>query len=247
VVHPGNFFIDTWLSRSNDGGRTFTDTRVSHDSWDPTINPPISRSGAFIGDYQGLVADCSNTIPFVNDTHLANAASRDPDFDVGDLRSPFQEVISWRVPNTSAFGGGECRSPQPPAGPGGGQGPGAGGPTTTVASGLAISRRRVRISRSGSASIRVRCRSAATCRGRLDLFRFIARRGQPARRITVGSHRFRLPAGAKGVVRVRIRIKQRILARRLGRLNVIAAARARFADGRSARASARVTLLPARR
>ncbi|MDP8970555.1 MAG: glycoside hydrolase, partial [Actinomycetota bacterium] len=57
VRHPGNFFIDTWLSRSTDGGQTFTDVRVSHDAWDPTVNPPISRSGEFIGDYQGLVAD----------------------------------------------------------------------------------------------------------------------------------------------------------------------------------------------
>jgi Neuraminidase (sialidase) len=102
VVHPGNFFIDTWLSRSNDGGRTFSDTRVSHDSWDPTINPPISDSGQFIGDYQGLVADCSNAIPFVNDTHLANAASRDPNFDAGEPRSVFQEVFSWRVPASRA-------------------------------------------------------------------------------------------------------------------------------------------------
>ena len=31
--HPGNFFIDTWLSRSNNGGATWKDSRVSHDSW----------------------------------------------------------------------------------------------------------------------------------------------------------------------------------------------------------------------
>ena len=81
--HPGNFFIDTFLSRSGDGGSTWKDTRVSHDSWDPSINPPISGSGEFIGDYQGLVADDCSAIPFVNDTHLANDPSRDPRFDRG--------------------------------------------------------------------------------------------------------------------------------------------------------------------
>jgi hypothetical protein len=251
VVHPGNFFIDTWLSRSNDGGRTFADTRISHDSWDATINPPISDSGAFIGDYQGLVADCSNAIPFVNDTHLANAAGRDPGFDAGEPRSVFQEVFSWRVPNTSEFGGGPCPAnppaPAPPAPPGPiGQG-GIGTPTTSVASGLAISRRKVRISRSGVASIRVKCRSAAVCRGRLDLFRFITKGGQPPTRITVGSRRFRLAGGRKGVVRVRIHSAQRRLASRRGRLRVVTVAKATFAGGGTGRASESVTLLPARR
>ncbi|MEA2143007.1 MAG: hypothetical protein QOI64_1437 [Solirubrobacteraceae bacterium] len=103
--HPGNFFIDTWLARSNDRGGSWQETRVSHDSWDPSINPPISGSGEFIGDYQGLVADDCYAIPFVNDTHLANAPSRDPDFDRGRPRSPYQEIVTWRVPNTSSYGG----------------------------------------------------------------------------------------------------------------------------------------------
>ncbi len=102
---PDNFYIDTYLSRSNDGGQTFTDVRVSHDLWDPSINPPISPSGEFIGDYQGLVADDCNAIPFVNDTHLANDPSRDPDFDAGEPRSEFQQVFSWRVPNAAQYGG----------------------------------------------------------------------------------------------------------------------------------------------
>lgn len=103
--HPGNFFIDTWLARSNDGGETWREQRLSHDSWDPTINPPISGSGDFIGDYQGLVADSCHAIPFVNDTHLANDPGRDPLFDLGLPRSEFQEVFDWRVPNRPRFGG----------------------------------------------------------------------------------------------------------------------------------------------
>jgi hypothetical protein len=104
-AHPGNFFIDTFLSRSNDDGATWKDSRVSHDSWDPSINPPISPSGEFIGDYQGLVADNCVAEPFVNDTHLANDPSRDPLFDLGKPRSPFQQVFSSLVPNISAYGG----------------------------------------------------------------------------------------------------------------------------------------------
>jgi hypothetical protein len=103
--HPGNFFIDTFLSRSNDGGVTFKDTRVSHDMSDPSINPPISPSGDFYGDYQGLVADDCSAIPFVNDTHLANDPARMPGFDRGEPRSPFQQVFSYTVPNVAKYGG----------------------------------------------------------------------------------------------------------------------------------------------
>jgi hypothetical protein len=102
---PDNFFIDNFLARSNDGGTTWQEVRLSHDMWDPSINPPISGSGEFIGDYQGLVADDCFAIPFVNDTHLANDPFRDPDFDRRLPRSPFQEAISYRVPNRERFGG----------------------------------------------------------------------------------------------------------------------------------------------
>jgi hypothetical protein len=46
----------------------------------------------------------------VNDTHLANEPSRDPAFDDDEPASEFQEVFSWRVPNTPAFGGAEPSS-----------------------------------------------------------------------------------------------------------------------------------------
>jgi hypothetical protein len=113
-VHPGNFFVDTVLARSNDGGRTFRETRLTHDSWDPSLNPPISPSGQFIGDYEGLVADDCFAIPFVNDAHLGNDASRDPQFDRGKPRTPFQQIVAWRVPNLPAFGGRrqECAVPR---------------------------------------------------------------------------------------------------------------------------------------
>ena len=89
---PANYFIDTWLARSEDGGRTFTDSRVSQRNWDPAVNAPTSVSGKFIGDYQGLVADDEVAIPFWNDTQLAALPEGDPE------RSPYQEVFAARVP-----------------------------------------------------------------------------------------------------------------------------------------------------
>ena len=96
---PSNFFIDTYLSRSNDGGRHFRDVRVSQRSWDPRVNPPISPSGEFIGDYQGLVADDKVAIAFWNDTQFASLPRSHPDY------SPYQEVVAGRVANTPANGG----------------------------------------------------------------------------------------------------------------------------------------------
>lgn len=89
---PANYFIDTWLARSEDGGRTFTDRRVSQRNWDPAVNAPTSVSGKFIGDYQGLVADDEVAIPFWNDTQLAALPEGDRE------HSPYQEVFAARVP-----------------------------------------------------------------------------------------------------------------------------------------------------
>jgi hypothetical protein len=91
---PSDFFIDTYLSRSNDGGTTWTDTRVTSAMSDPRINPPIDGGGNyFYGDYQGLVADDSCAVPFWNDTHLANLTPTNSKY------SPWQEVFSARIPN----------------------------------------------------------------------------------------------------------------------------------------------------
>ncbi|MEY2514722.1 MAG: hypothetical protein QOJ89_2080 [bacterium] len=92
---PANYFIDTYLARSEDGGRTFTDRRASQRMWDPAINAPTSGSGKFIGDYQGLVADDDVAIPFWNDTQLNNLPKSDPEY------SPYQEVFAARVLNGS--------------------------------------------------------------------------------------------------------------------------------------------------
>jgi hypothetical protein len=134
---PDNFYVDTYLSRSSDGGATFTDHRLSHDMSSPEFNAPVSGSGLFFGDYQGLVTDACFTIPFFQDAHLANdefldpGPERDPDFDDGYPSSPYQEVFSWRVPNTETFGGSgvDCEAfPEEPTRiSGGGQVPGSNG------------------------------------------------------------------------------------------------------------------------
>ena len=92
---PSNYYIDTWLARSEDGGLTFTDRRASSRMWDPAVNAPTSVSGKFIGDYQGLVADDDVAIPFWNDTQLNNLPKTDKEY------SPYQEVFAARVPNGS--------------------------------------------------------------------------------------------------------------------------------------------------
>jgi hypothetical protein len=96
---PNNFFIQTYLSRSNDGGKTWTDSKVGHMLWDPHLNPPVSGSGLFIGDYQGLVADDDVAIPFWNDTQYANLPATDPAY------SQWQEVSAARISNARAQGG----------------------------------------------------------------------------------------------------------------------------------------------
>jgi hypothetical protein len=109
---PQNFYIDTFFARSNDKGDTWQETRVTRSMWDPSINPPISPSGEFIGDYEGLAVNDCFAYPFWQDTTLANLPPSDP------AHSPYQEVFSARIPNTTEFGG------QPVAGvrcPDGGQ------------------------------------------------------------------------------------------------------------------------------
>jgi len=103
---PSDFFIDTYLARSENGGGNWVETRVTQAMSDPRINPPIDGAGNyFYGDYQGLVADTTCAMPFWNDTHLANLPTTDVNF------SPWQEVFSARIPNGSAScprGGSSC-------------------------------------------------------------------------------------------------------------------------------------------
>ena len=189
--HPGNFFIDNFLARSNDGGATWTETRLSHDSWDPSINPPISSSGEFIGDYQGLVADDCFAISYANDTHLANDPARDPDFDAGLPRSVFQELFAWRLPNTRDFGGTRSRD----CGRGGGRDHHVGRGGKPIA---AVRGARVPVQRAGYVAVGLRCaKGGRACAGKLNLL-------AEAPLGHLGSTRFRIKSGtgAKALVRL---------------------------------------------
>ena len=75
---------------------------------DPRVNPPISVSGQFIGDYQGIAADDDVAIPFWNDTQLANLPRTDRAY------SRWQEVLDARIPNDALHGGPGCRDHRPP-------------------------------------------------------------------------------------------------------------------------------------
>ena len=90
---PNDFFLGEYLSRTNDGGKTWKDVRVDHRMWDPRIHPPISPSGQFIGDYQGIAADDKVAIPFWNDTQGAALRKGSKGY------SPWQEVYAARIPN----------------------------------------------------------------------------------------------------------------------------------------------------
>ena len=76
--------------------------------WDPRVNPPISTSGQFIGDYQAIVADDNVAIPFWNDTQLSNLAKSKKRY------SRWQEVFSARIPNDALHGGPGCRDRRAP-------------------------------------------------------------------------------------------------------------------------------------
>src|SRR3954469_6907387 len=104
-----NFFMDPFLRRANDGGKTFKDARVGRRMWDPRLNPPISVSGEFIGDYQGIAADDSVAIPFWNSTQDNSLPASNKE------HSQYQEVYSARIPNSKQFGGPGCRDKRAPS------------------------------------------------------------------------------------------------------------------------------------
>jgi hypothetical protein len=221
--HPGNYFIDNFLARSNDGGATWTETRLTHDTWDPSINPPISGSGEFIGDYQGLVADGCFAISYANDTHLANDPGRDPDFDAGLPRSQFQEVFAWRLPNTSEFGGTRSRD----CGRGDDDDDNGGGDNGNgsddddrgrPAAAIAIVGRQLRVQRGGYVAVGLRCPAGASraCAGKLSL-----RGGKRVGRL--GATRFRIRSGTSAHAIVRLSRSGFRLIRKRGSVRLLAA------------------------
>jgi hypothetical protein len=215
---PQDYYIDTYFGRSNDKGAHWHEVRVTKSMWDPAINPPLSTSGQFIGDYQGIAATDCAAFPFWQDTTLANLPTSDPAY------SQWQEVFSADIPNTTDLGGTLS----------GGQLPGrctqkAISRTPAAIGGrFVISRRAVKLARNGTIPVRVSCRTPLGCDGLLTLSVRQRASGAARRRIVnrkLGSHRFAIPTRRRNfLIRVKanragIRLVQRL---RKARVNAVA-------------------------
>jgi hypothetical protein len=95
-LDPSGTFADEWLASSGDGGVTWSEERLSHDSWDPAIGAPHSPTGDLLGDHQALAADRCGALALAADSHRANAASRDRDFDHGRGSVAVPQLYAWR-------------------------------------------------------------------------------------------------------------------------------------------------------
>jgi hypothetical protein len=101
-LDPAGTFVDEWLASSRNGGETWRERRLSHDSWDPAVGAPRSPTGDLLGDHQALVAAGCTVVALAADPHLA-AERRDRDFDQGMPRSAVPQLFAWR-----RGGGGRC-------------------------------------------------------------------------------------------------------------------------------------------
>jgi hypothetical protein len=90
-------FVDAWLATSRDGGGSWRERRLSHDSWDPAIGAPRSATGDLLGDHQALVARGCAAVAMAADPHLANARERDRDFDQRLPRATTPQLFAWTV------------------------------------------------------------------------------------------------------------------------------------------------------
>jgi hypothetical protein len=96
-LDPANTFADEWLASSDDRGATWTETRLSHDSWDPAIGAPRSPTGDLLGDHQAIVADRCSIVALAADPHLANPPGRDHGFDRFLPRTERPQLFAWLV------------------------------------------------------------------------------------------------------------------------------------------------------
>jgi hypothetical protein len=64
-LDPANHDIDTWQAESTNDGTSWRTFRISTRSWNPDL--AFFRSGAFIGDYNGLAASTTAVYPVWTD------------------------------------------------------------------------------------------------------------------------------------------------------------------------------------
>ena len=114
---------------------------------------------------------------------------------------------------------------------------------------MSLSGRAVRLTRRGFARLRMGClagEQAGPCTGRVTLRSVAMVRVSQRRRVMLGSKRFRIAAGSRGVVAVKLSGRHRRLVARRGRLRVRATVNARDQLGNLTVTSRRFSLLPAR-
>ena len=90
------------------------------------------------------MADRCQALAFYQDTHLANDPSRDPSFDQGAPRSPFQEVFAYRAETAAAQSNPACAKAPPPSEQGAPFVNPAGRPCTPVVPRSSIARKSIR-------------------------------------------------------------------------------------------------------
>lgn len=65
---PRDLLVHTYAARSADGGKTWSEVRVTDVASDPTVGLPMTGDDGFYGDYQALVADADGAYLLWNET-----------------------------------------------------------------------------------------------------------------------------------------------------------------------------------
>ena len=177
---------DVWFLRSEDGGETFTEERLTPASFDMRA-APVAR-GFFVGDYSGLAAVGQSFKPL-----FARTGSGGTDVFATTIRAPF--------------------GPTTPAGPAGPGPPAPVQPTQPPRTPVTPPQPSLRVARRGRlgrrfASLRVRCLKPR-CAARVEVSA-VLRTGGRRRPVILGSRSLRI---RKGRVNLRVRLNRR--ARRL--------------------------------
>ena len=71
---PATLPTDVWLARSNDGGRTWIESRIAGPF--DLANAPRTDGGYFLGDYQALAVSASTFVPFFAAANSGDSANR---------------------------------------------------------------------------------------------------------------------------------------------------------------------------
>ena len=74
TADPATLLTDSWLARSSDGGRTWSESRIAGPF--DLANAPRTDGGYFLGDYQALAVSASNFVPFFAVANTGDTTNR---------------------------------------------------------------------------------------------------------------------------------------------------------------------------